>query len=296
MKKENNIITKKEQEILRLTTPLKFVDSALYDTEGNQVKLTESLTKLECNLEPAKGILDDEEILKYSPDSQKASIIRINNNIANMNDFKKAYYPVIGKIILYYIMWIMLIVPIIFLNNNIIILIFIALLLLPAYKIRKIIKVRRAIKLDKIKTYMNSKNNEYSNINPKFIAYERQILKLKQEFSYKKNKATELIEKRFAPPQITYDKFISTVENVDKVFVSESETALDMLRYSNEYSEDMDEQIKVRIKTLKLLSKQIDELTNELLITMSKDTNSDETIKNLIDQMDKLIDSVKKYN
>ncbi|MBR3213589.1 MAG: hypothetical protein IKF79_03640, partial [Methanosphaera sp.] len=71
---------------------------------------------------------------------------------------------------------------------------------------------------------------------------------------------------------------------------------LDMLRYSNEYSEDMDEQIKVRIKTLKLLSKQIDELTNELLITMSKDTNSDETIKNLIDQMDKLIDSVKEYN
>ena len=86
------------------------------------------------------------------------------------------------------------------------------------------------------------------------------------------------------------------MENVDKVFVSESETALDMLRYSNEYSEDMDEQIKVRIKTLKLLSKQIDELTNELLITMSKDTNSDETIKNLIDQMDKLIDSVKEYN
>ena len=86
------------------------------------------------------------------------------------------------------------------------------------------------------------------------------------------------------------------MENVDKVFVSETETALDMLRYSNEYSEDMDEQIKVRIKTLKLLSKQIDELTNELLITMSKDTNSDETIKNLIDQMDKLIDSVKEYN
>ncbi|RAP53797.1 MAG: hypothetical protein BZ137_05700, partial [Methanosphaera sp. rholeuAM130] len=74
MKKENNIITKKEQEILRLTTPLKFVDSALYDTEGNQVKFTETLTELECNLEPANGILDDEEILKYSPDSQKASI------------------------------------------------------------------------------------------------------------------------------------------------------------------------------------------------------------------------------
>ena len=190
----------------------------------------------------------------------------------------------------------MLIVPIIFLNNNIILLIFIALLLLPVYKVRKIIKVRRAIKLDKIKTYMNSKNNDYTSINQKYIEYERQILKLKKEFSYKKTKAIELIEKRFAPPQITYDKFISTVENVDKVFVSESETALDMLRYSNEYSEDMDEQIKVRIKTLKLFSKQIDNLTNELLMNMSKDSNSDETIKNLIDQMDQLIDSVKEYN
>ena len=86
------------------------------------------------------------------------------------------------------------------------------------------------------------------------------------------------------------------MENVDKVFVSESETALDMLRYSNEYSEDMDEQIKVRIKTLKLFSKQIDDLTNELLMNMSKDSNSDETIKNLINQMDQLIDSVKEYN
>lgn len=296
MKKENNIITKKEQEILRLTTPLKFVDSAFYDTEGNQVKFTESLTKLECNLEPAKGILDDEEILKYSPDSEQASIIRINNNIANMNDFKKAYYPVIVKIIIYYIMWMMLIVPIILLTNNIIILIFIVLLLLPIYKIRKIIKDRRAIRLNKIKTYENSKNNNYSSINPKFIEYERQILKIKQEFSYKKIKATELIEKRFAPPQITYDKFISTVENVDKVFMSESETALDMIRYSNEYSEDMDAQIKIRIKTLKLFSKQIDDLTKELLINMSNDSNSDETIKNLIDQMDNLIDSVKEYN
>ena len=296
MKKENNIITKKEQEILRLTTPLKFVDSAFYDTEGNQVKFTESLTKLECNLEPAKGILDDEEILKYSPDSEQASIIRINNNIANMNDFKKAYYPVIVKIIIYYIMWMMLIVPIILLTNNIIILIFIVLLLLPIYKIRKIFKDRRAIRLKKIKTYENSKNNNYSSINPKFIEYERQILKIKQEFSYKKIKATELIEKRFAPPQITYDKFISTVENVDKVFMSESETALDMIRYSNEYSEDMDAQIKIRIKTLKLFSKQIDDLTKELLINMSNDSNSDETIKNLIDQMDNLIDSVKEYN
>ena len=296
MKKENNIITKKEQEILRLTTPLKFVDSAFYDTEGNQVKFTESLTKLECNLEPAKGILDDEEILKYSPDSEQASIIRINNNIANMNDFKKAYYPVIVKIIIYYIMWMMLIVPIILLTNNIIILIFIVLLLLPIYKIRKIFKDRRAIRLNKIKTYENSKNNNYSSINPKFIEYERQILKIKQEFSYKKIKATELIEKRFAPPQITYDKFISTVENVDKVFMSESETALDMIRYSNEYSEDMDAQIKIRIKTLKLFSKQIDDLTKELLINMSNDSNSDETIKNLINQMDNLIDSVKEYN
>jgi uncharacterized protein Yka (UPF0111/DUF47 family) len=86
------------------------------------------------------------------------------------------------------------------------------------------------------------------------------------------------------------------VENVDRVFMSESETALDMLRYSNEYSEDIDEQIEVRIKTLKLFNKQIDDLTYELLMNMSKDSKSDETIKNLIDQMDKLIDSVKEYN
>jgi len=58
----------------------------------------------------------------------------------------------------------------------------------------------------------------------------------------------------------------------------------------------MEEQIKARIRTLKILINQLDNLTRELLENLSKDNSSDEEIKNIIEEMDRLIDSVSLYD
>ena len=52
--------------------------------------------------------------------------------------------------------------------------------------------------------------------------YEDEIKTLKIEYDAKEKVVTNLIEKSFAPPQITYDKFMDHVKNANKVFNSEA--------------------------------------------------------------------------
>ena len=46
---------------------------------------------------------------------------------------------------------------------------------------------------------------------------------------------------------------------------------------------------------MKAIINQIEDLTNELVINISSDEESTEEVKNLIDEMENLIDSVKEY-
>lgn len=67
----------KAHEIKRLTTPLTFKNSKAYDDEGNIINCVETLYDVRYILEPRKGILSDDEILKYAPKSKAASEIRL---------------------------------------------------------------------------------------------------------------------------------------------------------------------------------------------------------------------------
>jgi len=192
----------------------------------------------------------------------------------------------------------MIMVPLISILSNWLILLFIVLLLVPIYNVKRVLDIKTRIKLNKTgnkQDYSNNTNNSKSDKVP-FLKYEKEIIELKEEFTNKKINAETLIEKRFAPPQLTYDKFISTVENAERVFDSEYYTSIDLVRYSKDYSSDMEEQIKAKIKTLKVLIKQLDNLIKELLENLSKDNSSDEEIKNIIEEMDRLIDSVSLYD
>ena len=262
-----------------------------YDNQGNALDCIETLHGLEYVMEPEKGIFNEQEILKYAPNSISAAKIRIKNNIASMNDFYLVYSPLIWKIILYYLTLLILIVPIAILFNWSL-LIFLVLFLIPIYKLKKIMQIKTDIQLNKVSSSNTKSFNEVSNL----VQYEKKILELKEEFETKKMKAEELIEKRFAPPQLTYDKFMSTVENAERIFMSEIDSALDIVRYTTEYSPDIEEQIKEKIKTLKILIKQIDDLLKELVLTLSKDKSKDDEIKNIINEMDRLINSISQYD
>lgn len=290
-KKDTNLLTKKENEIIRLTSSIKIINAKAYDNQGNALDCIETLHGLEYVMEPEKGIFNEQEILKYAPNSISAAKIRIKNNIASMNDFYLVYSPLIWKIILYYLTLLILIVPIAILFNWSL-LIFLVLFLIPIYKLKKIMQIKTDIQLNKVSSSNTKSFNEVFNL----VQYEKKILELKEEFETKKMKAEELIEKRFAPPQLTYDKFMSTVENAERIFMSEIDSALDIVRYTTEYSPDIEEQIQAKIKTLKILIKQIDDLLKELVLTLSKDKSKDDEIKNIINEMDRLINSISQYD
>lgn len=298
IKRNNNMLTSKDQEILRLTSPVKIVDSKAFDVEDNPITCIETLSGLKYIIEPKKGILTDNEILKYAPDSMAAARIRIKNDVATMDDYYLAYSTVPWKLASYYVIIFMIMVPLISILSNWLILLFIVLLLVPIYNVKRVLDIKTRIKLNKTgnkQDYANNTNNSKSD-KALFIKYEKEIIELKEEFTNKKINAETLIEKRFAPPQLTYDKFMSTIENAERVFDSEYNTAIDLIRYSDDYSSDMEEQIKAKIKTLKVLIKQLDNLIKELLENLSKDNSSDEEIKNIIEEMDRLIDSVSLYD
>jgi hypothetical protein len=190
----------------------------------------------------------------------------------------------------------MIMVPLISILSNWIIIFFLVLLLLPLYNIKRVLDIKTRIKLNKRdKTNEEHYSNNTKNDKAIFIKYEKEIIELKEEFTDKKINVENLIERRFAPPQLTYDKFISTVENAERAFDNEYYTAIDLVRYSDDYSQDMEEQIRARINTLEILIKQLDNLTKELLENLSKDNSTDEEIKNIIEEMDRLIDSVSQY-
>lgn len=292
------MLTSKDQEILRLTSPVKIVDSKAFDVENQPLTCIETLSGLKYIIEPKKGILTDNEILKYAPDSMAAARIRIKNDVATMDDYYLAYSTVPWKLASYYVIIFMIMVPLISILSNWLILLFIVLLLVPIYNVKRVLDIKTRIKLNKTgnkQDYSNNRNNTKSD-KALFIKYEKEIIELKEEFTNKKINAETLIEKRFAPPQLTYDKFMSTVENAERVFDSEYNTAIDLIRYSDDYSSDMEEQIKAKIKTLKVLIKQLDNLIKELLENLSKDNSSDDEIKNIIEEMDRLIDSVSLYD
>lgn len=299
IKRDNNRLTSKDQEILRLTSPVKIVDSKAFDVEDNPLTCIETLSELKYIIEPKKGILNENEIVKYAPDSIAAAKIRIKNDAATMDDYHLAYATVPWKLASYYVILLMIMVPLISILSNWIILLFMVLLLVPLYNVKRLLDIKTRIKLNKTdginqEYYSNKTNHSKADKSP-FIKYEKKIIELKEEFTNKRIKAEILIEKRFAPPQLTYDKFMSTVENAERAFMSEYDTAIDLVRYSDEYSQDMEEQIRARIKTLKILIKQLDNLTTELLDNLSKDNNSDDEIKRIIEEMDRLIDSVSQY-
>ena len=120
-------------------------------------------------------------------------------------------------------------------------LIWILLILIPFYNIRKILATKRSIEFKKpnagkIKNPsqdINKDNPKYSSSISSLVKYEKQIIGLKKVFSIKEEKLKQLIEKRFAPPQITYDKFISTVDEVYELFYNEAREALEIINYAN---------------------------------------------------------------
>ncbi|WP_407411707.1 hypothetical protein [Methanobrevibacter sp.] len=131
------------------------------------------------------------------------------------------------------------------------------------------------------------------NLIPEFENYKAKISSLKAEFDAKDKVARELIEKRFQPPQLTYTRFISLVDKSKKLFDRESESAMNILNLATEDSPRVDAEIKSKINMLKAIISKMDDLTNELVLTM--DSADDGDVDVLLDDMEGVIGSIKDY-
>ena len=130
---------------------------------------------------------------------------------------------------------------------------------------------------------------------PAFEEYRTQINKLKDEYSVKEKNARKLIAEKFTPPQISYDKFIGVVNNSTKLFNTQVASAETMMDLADEESVSIRHELDSKIDVLDKIIDRMDNLINELVISMSKDSDDGE-VHDLLDDMERLIDSVKKYD
>lgn len=245
----------------------------------NEIKrLTDSLG----SEEPVKGILTDDEILKYAGDSIEASRIRLKRGENNFQDKMKIHGDTLT------IMWILGLAPIgmmlaifAFLGDNLIgkILFFSLIFFLVGYTAYYLYfkdYTEPEYKIIKNEEKFNEKTIE----EPKFSTNDDLILL----FESKEKIAREMIERRFPAPQITNSKFNGVLDNCKEVVESQVEilnalTPTDKTKY----------EISSRKKLIKQLIGKVDDLTNELILSEEND------IEDVIGEMDSLITSVKEY-
>lgn len=137
-------------------------------------------------------------------------------------------------------------------------------------------------------------NINNSNKSSNFIEYKSKIDNLKKEFDEKKLTTKGLIKTKFEPPQITYDRFITIVDDCIKIFNEQYTAALNLINFANDDSAKVCEEIDSKINIMQSLIDKLDELSSELVIQMSK--TKDDDINNVLNNMEDLISSINSYN
>ncbi|MFM5882737.1 MULTISPECIES: zinc ribbon domain-containing protein [Methanobrevibacter] len=127
-----------------------------------------------------------------------------------------------------------------------------------------------------------------------FDKYRAKLNELKVRYEIKEKNARNLIAKRFTPPQLTYDKFIASVDKSTMMFNSHAEVISNILDLASQDSKKIDDELNDRFDILEALVEKIDELIDELVLSLNDDEKEGNP-SNLLNDLDDLIDSVKNY-
>ena len=296
----------KTQEIKRLTTPLKFRDSKAYDCEGNLIKCVETLSDVRFIIEPRSGILTDDEILQYAPDSKAASKIRLDRGIGNIQDALLVHESLPWYLGIYYVVLIGILIPISYHRNSLGLIVILVLFIVPLVYAYMVLNLKRSAPKritqkakGKIQKSTEDVDFEKQKVEPQgrnlLMDYEMEVNNLKVVFDVKEKVVCELIEKRFTPPQITYDKFMATVKSCNKIFYSQADACSNIIELANEDTPRIRQELNNKINIMKRIINQIEDLTNELVININSDSNSKDEVNVLLEDMEDLVDSVKDY-
>lgn len=126
-----------------------------------------------------------------------------------------------------------------------------------------------------------------------FDAYKSRLDEMKSAYSKKDANARSLMEKKFAPPQITYNRFIAVIDKSTEIFNAAADDIENIISLATEDSPRIDAEIRSKFDILDSITNKMDDLTNELLISM--DSAHDEDVSDLVGDMENLIGSIKDY-
>ena len=294
----------KASEIKRLATPLTFKNSKAYDSEGNVIKCIETINDVRYIIEPREGILTEDEILQYAPKSKAASKIRLKRGLGNNNDVLLVHESLPWILGIFYMILICIAVPVFFSGNRLVMLLLLVLFIVPLIYLYRIFNLNAYQNTGKRRFIPKSKREEtvvqedpvVEDIGVESLKrYEKKVNNLKVVFEVKEEVVRDLIEKRFAPPQLTYDKFINIVDSAHKLFYRQADAASSIINLAAEDTPRVQDEIESKISSMNTIIDQIERLTNELVINISNETGASEDVANLLDDMENLIDSVKDY-
>ena len=296
MSNENSKI----HEIKRLTTPITFKNSKAYDSDGNRVDCIETLSEIKYVIEPKEGLLTDDEALQYAPESSYASKIRLQRGMGGISDLLMVNKSIIGILSVYYITLICIFIPFAHWNNKMVMFIILIFSILPFAYLYRLTKSRKTttIKAKKQQTVPSQSKPApiRENIGLESLQkYKKEANNLKVLYDVKEDVVKDLIGKSFAPPQLTYDRFMNVVDSAHKLFYGQYDSALNIIDLAAEDTPRIEGELENKIGNMKSIIDQIEDLTNELVINLSSDDQTSEEVKNLLEEMEHLISSVKEY-
>lgn len=255
--------------------------------------------------EPVKGILTDDEILKYAGHSRTASEIRLKRGIGSFND-KLTAHREIGTYWMLFIIFGWVVAVYAFLMNVLFakILFILILLILSGYTayyyFLKDYTAQNITHTESVKTQpSNNKTNlnENDNTLESLNVYKAQIEDLTNLYDIKERIVIELIEKKFPAPQITNNKFMEVINSCTRLFNNQIEILTTIIKIATTHTPKIDYEIESRINILRSIIEKVDLMTNELIVNIDDNSNEiNNQVNLLLDDMEELIQSIKKYN
>ena len=99
-----------------------------------------------------------------------------------------------------------------------------------------------------------------------FLKYKIRIENLNKEYDIKVAKALELIKKEFEPSEMSYNNFISTINNSNNIFYNNVEVALNIIDLASKPSNRIKNELDVKIDTLNSIISKFEDFIDELII------------------------------
>ena len=148
----------------------------------------------------------------------------------------------------------------------------------------------------KIKAEKLSREKNDEGVIPAFQFYRKQFKELEEIYPQKEKNALDLIEKRFAPPQLTYTRFKGVVDDSHETFYSQLNAGYNILELSTEYSTKVEDELKNKVIVLNSIIKSLDSLSEELVLNITQvETESEDEIDQLFEEFTRATRSVKHY-